>query len=205
MDRYLITHTLLSSWSYVFSCWEDGKEAAYEDFLRTLNRLPSEETEAMRDGRAFEEEVYKEAAGLPRQPHPKWESGIKKVAAYIRNAPVQVRVKREIQVDGVTYLVYGILDALKAGVIYDVKYVTKSFGSVDLAGKYLDSSQHPAYFYMVPEAYEFNYLVSDGTDLYKETYTPANTRPIADIISEFIRSIDGMGLLDLYKEKWLAR
>ena len=205
MDHYLITHTLLSSWSYVFSCWEDGNEAANDDFLRTLNRLPSEETEAMRDGRAFEDEVYREAAGLPRQPHPKWESGIKKVAAYIRNAPVQVRVKREIQVDGVTYLVYGILDALKAGVIYDVKYVTKSFGSVDLAGKYLDSYQHPAYFYMVPEAYEFNYLVSDGTDLYKETYTPANTRPIADIISEFIRSIDGMGLLDLYKEKWLAR
>lgn len=205
MDRYLITHTLLSSWSYVFSCWEDGKEAAYEDFLRTLNRLPPEETEAMRDGRAFEDEVYREAAGLTRHPNPKWESGIKKVAAYIRNAPVQVRVKREIQVDDVTYLVYGILDALKAGVIYDVKYVTKSFGSVDLAGKYLDSSQHPAYFYMVPEAYEFNYLVSDGTDLYKETYTPANTRPIADIISEFIRSIDGMGLLDLYKEKWLAR
>lgn len=205
MDRYLITHSLLSAWSYVFGCWEDGKEAAYEDFLRTLNRLPSEETEAMRDGKAFEEEVYKEAAGLPRKPHPKWESGIKKVAAYIRNAPVQVRVKREIQVDGVTYLVYGILDALKAGVIYDVKYVTKSFGSVDLAGKYLDSSQHPAYFYMVPEAYEFNYLVSDGTDLYKETYTPANTRPIADIIAEFIRSIDGMGLLDLYKEKWIAR
>lgn len=204
MDRYLITHSLLSSWSYVFSCWEDGKEAAYEDFLRTLNRIPTEPTEAMLDGRAFEDEVYKEAAGLPRQPHPKWESGIKKVAAYIRNAPVQIRVKREIQVDGVTYLVYGILDALKAGVIYDVKYVSKSFGSVDLAGKYLDSSQHPAYFYMVPEAYEFNYLVSDGTDLYKETYTPANTRPIADIISEFIRSIDGMGLLDLYKEKWLA-
>lgn len=205
MDRYLITHTLLSSWSYVFSCWEDGKESAYDDFLRTLNRVPTEETDAMRDGRAFEDEVYKEAAGLPRKPHPKWESGIKKVAAYIRNAPVQVRVKREIQVDGVTYLVYGILDALKAGVIYDVKYVTKSFGSVDLPGKYLDSSQHPAYFYMVPEAYEFNYLVSDGTDLYKETYTPANTRPIADIISEFIRSIDGMGLLALYKEKWLAR
>ena len=60
MDRYLITHTVLSSWSYVFSCWEDGNEAAYDDFLRTLNRLPSEETEAMRDGRAFEEEVYKE-------------------------------------------------------------------------------------------------------------------------------------------------
>ena len=204
MNRYLITHSLLSSCIYVFSCWEDGKEAAYADFLRTLNRIPTEATEAMLDGRAFEDEVYKEAAGLPRQSHPKWESGIQKVAAYIRNASVQVRVKREVQVDGVTYLVYGILDALKAGVIYDVKYVSKSFGSVDLPGKYLDSSQHPAYFYMVPEAYEFNYLVSDGTDVYKETYTPENTRPIADIIAEFIQSLEDMGLLDLYKEKWIA-
>lgn len=103
-----------------------------------------------------------------------------------------------------TFLCYGILDALCAGVISDVKYKQKSFGSLDLAGNYLDSAQHPMYFYIVPEAYEFRYLVSDGTDLYKEVYRRGECRDIAEIITDFISSITSLGLLDEYKRHWLA-
>lgn len=204
MDRLLITQSLLSSWAYAFGCDEDRAEEALASFVQTLKREPMTQTPAMLDGIAFENEVYAAAAGVPRNPHPKWESGIQKVADIIRGAQFQVKAKRDIEVDGIPFLVYGIMDALKAGVISDVKYKAKSFGSLDLAGDYLDSAQHPAYFYIEPGAYLFQYLVSDGDDLYVEQYTREQTRPIEGIISEFIPSIKSMGLFDLYAERWKA-
>lgn len=205
MARYLMTQSLLASWGYMFSCWEEGQEQAKEDFIRTLNREPTPVSEAMADGNAFETEVYAAAQGRRRAPHPKWENGIQTVASVIKGAPSQVRVQREIEVLGYTFLLYGVLDALHAGVIFDVKFKSKSFGSLDLAGSYLESPQHPAYLYLVPEAHEFQYLVSDGVDLYKEVYTRENTRPIGDIIAEFIASIEAMGLLGTYLDKWVAK
>lgn len=202
MHRYLITQSLLSSWGYMFNCYEDGQEEAYADFIRTLNREPSIPTKAMLNGIEFENEVYKAAQGFARQPYPKWEQGIQTVATIIKGAPVQVRVQRDIEVCGINILLYGIIDAMSAGVIFDVKYLNKSFGSADLAGKYYDSPQHPAYLYMVPEARRFEYLVSDGNDLYKEVYDRNITRPISEIITEFIQSLEMMDLLGIYKEKW---
>lgn len=205
MEKYLITQSLLSSWMYMFDCFEGGEEDAKADFLRTLNREKAEPSEAMLNGIEFENAVYAAAAGLRRPPHPKWESGIQRVAAIVRGAPVQVRVQRDIEVAGMTFIAYGILDVLKAGTIYDVKFKSRNFKDVELAGTYLESPQHPMYFYIVPEAREFVYLVSDGSDLYTERYTPDTSRPISDIIGEFILSITSMGLLDTYKEKWLAK
>lgn len=202
---YLITQTLIGSWNYMHSCREECKEDAYNDFLRTLNRIPKETTLEMQNGIDFENEVYKAAAGISRTVHPKWESGINAVAAIIKGAPVQVKAQRELTIGSMDLLVYGIMDAIKAGKIYDVKFSNKSFGSVELAGKYLDSPQHPTYFYIVPEAHEFQYLVSDGVDLYTEVYTRENSRPFKEIADEFLSSLDAMNLLDIYKEKWGAR
>lgn len=205
MERYLITQTLLSSWAYVFNCWEGTEEDAMSDFLRTLKREPTEPTDAMLEGIEFENEVYAAASGKKREPHAKWESGIQLVATFLRGAQTQVKAQRDIRVHGMDFLVYGILDGLRAGVIFDVKKKSKGFGSLELAGGYLESAQHPAYFYIVPEAYEFQYLVSDGQDLYVEKYRPEECRPISEIIEEFIISIEAMGLLPLYKEKWAAK
>lgn len=203
--RYLLTQSLLSSWAYTFDCREESHDEAMESFIATLKREKGETTPAMQNGLDFEREVYAEAAGLSRQPHKKWENGIQKVAAIITGAQTQVKASRELETSGMTFLVYGILDALKAGIIYDVKFKNKGFGSLDLAGSYLDSAQHPAYFYIVPEATEFQYLVSDGEDLYIERYTPEGARPLASILDEFIPSIKSMGLFDLYKEHWRAK
>ena len=198
----LITQSLLSSWGYMYNCWEEGQEQAKEDFLRSLNREPIPPNEAMQAGIDFERAVYAEAAGQPRPELPKWEPGIQQIADIIRGGQVQVSIRRPITVDGVRFQIHGILDVLKAGTIYDVKYKVKSFGSLDLAGSYVDSPQHPAYFYLVPEAREFRYLVSDGTDLYIETYARQNTAYIGDLIAEFVTSIKAMGLYELYTEKW---
>lgn len=204
MARYLITKSLLSAWMYMFDCYEGGEEDAKEAFLLTLRREQTEPSDAILNGIEFENEVYSVVAGAKRAPHYKWENGIQAVAVEIKGAALQVRVSREIEVHGMTFLAYGILDALKAGTISDVKFKNKPFGSLELAGSYLNDPQHPMYFYLVPEAHEFQYLVSDGEDLYKERYTPEETRPISTFISEFIDSITSMGLLDLYKEKWEA-
>lgn len=205
MERYLITQSLVSSWAYMHDCYESCEEDALEEFKRTLLREKREPTEAMMNGLTFEREVYKAAMHLPRKDHPKWEPGIQKVAKIIEGSAVQVRLSRELIVDGTTFLVHGVLDALMAGTIFDVKFLNKSFGSVDLPNKYLQSAQHPFYFYLVPEADKFRYLVSDGQDLYIENYRPEDCRPAADIIREFINSITASGLLPLYKEKWLAK
>lgn len=202
MERFHMTKSLLESWQYVYDCWEGGEEKAQEDFLRTLNREGVEETEAMLNGRAFEDRVHKAMEGETIRSDAKWRTGALAIADILKGAQWQVRFKRDIEVDGMVFELDGILDALKAGVIYDVKFLNKSMNGVDLYGKYLDCSQHPAYFYLVPEAREFQYLVSDGEDVYIETYQREHSRHIGEFIHDFIGSVRGMGLLELYKEKW---
>lgn len=202
----LITQTLLSSWLYTFNCAEGYEEEANDDFLRTLRREPGEQSEAMLNGIKFENSVY----ALARNPQdmtvwPNWKAAASKVADIIRGGQIQVKVQRNITVGNDTYLIYGILDALKAGTIYDVKFSSKGFGSAELAGKYLESPQHPAYMYCVPEAFAFKYLVSDGQDVYIETYTRKMTPDIGEIIRNFRTDLRARGLEEIYLEKWEAQ
>ena len=202
----LITQTLLSYWLYTFNCAEGYEEEANDDFLRTLRREPGEQSEAMLNGIKFENSVY----ALARNPQdmtvwPAWKAAASKVADIIRGGQIQVKVQRNITVGNDTYLIYGILDALKAGTIYDVKFSSKGFGSAELAGKYLESPQHPAYMYCVPEAFAFKYLVSDGQDIYIETYTRKMTPDIGEIIRNFRTDLRARGLEEIYLEKWEAQ
>ena len=80
-------------------------------------------------------------------------------------AQFQVAAYRDKRIDGVPFLLYGRLDALKAGTIYDTKFVRRYE-----AGKYVSSPQHPMYFDCVPEASRFVYVVSDGKFVYQEEY-----------------------------------
>lgn len=203
--KYLMTKSLLESWQYTFDCFDGGEDDAREDFLRTLRREPCEPNEFMQNGIEFENMVYGTAHGDVDPTGHKWERGIRKLAQMIGDAPVQVRAQREIEVAGMTFLAYGVLDALKAGTIYDVKFSNKAFGSADLVGKYLNCTQHPMYFYLVPEAREFQYLVSDGEDIYVEAYRPEESPHIGNIISAFINNLKMDGLLDIYKEFWGAK
>lgn len=205
MAKYLITQSLLSAWNYVYDCFEGCEEDAMASFLSTLRREEIEQTDAMKNGIEFEQNVYARASGQTLPPHPKWEYGIEAVAGLLKGAQFQVRAQREIEVCGMTFLVYGILDALRAGTIFDVKFKSKSFGSLDLAGDYLDSPQHPFYFYLVPEAREFLYLVSDGADLYIERYTPEETPSAESLIAPFVDYLNSSGLMAEYKEHWRAK
>lgn len=223
-ERYLVTQSLVSSWAYTFDCFDGKEEEALQEFLHVLHREKREPSDAMRKGIEFERLCYSIADGTfwPKwvdegevvrstgevkghYEYPRYYTGAKKIAEIIEAAPVQVKASREIVVDGRTFLVYGILDALKAGTIYDVKFMDRSMGKVDVYGKYLDSPQHPFYFYLIPEAREFIYLLSDGQDLYQETYCREDCRSAEEIISEFIRSLESAGLLEAYLQNWKAK
>lgn len=202
--KYLITQTLIGAWNYIYSCDYDYRENAMQSFMETLSRVKHEPTKEMQNGIDFENEVYKATAGVPRSVHPNWEHGINSAADIIHGATTQVKAKRDICIDGVDFLVYGILDALKAGTIYDIKFNNKGFHSAYLAGKYIDSPQHPTYLFLVPEAFEFKYIVSDGKDIYVEIYNRRNSRTFEEIAKEFINGLKSLNLWDVYIEKWAA-
>lgn len=199
MARYMITHSLLYSWLYAMQDNPYGGERdSYQEFLQVLRREPTPTTEAMQNGIDFENLVtdIMQHKGNAKS---SWFEAAADVAAFIRGGLLQVKVKRDMQVKGMDVLLYGRLDALKAGIVYDIKF-SKTYER----GKYLHSTQHPVYLALVPEAYAFTYLVSNGVNVWLETYWREETEDVRNIIEDFLLWLDKQGLLDLYKEKWLA-
>jgi hypothetical protein len=201
--------------------YEDAttEKDAYAEFLKTLRREPTEQTEAMKNGIIFEDlvtailenkqtfgftvEIF-EGEELPHDPlaitEHKWYEAALTVANKIRGGVLQYKAYKTIDIAGTTVFLYGRLDALRAGTIYDIKF-SKSYER----GKYFSSTQHPTYFEVVPEAKQFQYLVSNGADVWTETYSREDSQDIKIIISDFFSWLSAQGLMELYKEKWLAR
>lgn len=202
MARYLMTHSLLSSWLYAMkeNPYEDLslERNPFEDFMKTLRREPSEPTEAMQKGINFENLVTAITDGNG-DVNNNWYEAAERIASVVRGGQLQYKAFKDIKVGGLSILLYGRLDALKAGVIYDIKYC----GSYD-KGKYISSTQHPVYLELIPEAKEFTYLVSNGSSVWTETYRRDETPSINPIISDFMDWLSVYGLLDIYKEKWLS-
>ena len=203
MPRYLMTHSLLASWLYAMkeNPYEDSTSESdpYADFLRVLNRTPTETTEAMQRGIYFENLVTNITRGCGDKSD-SWYSAAEAVAGKIIGAPLQVKAYREIDVDGTRILLHGRLDALRAGTIYDIKYSSKYE-----RGKYFGSTQHPMYFELIPEAKRFIYLVSNGNDVWTETYTREETQSIVPIISAFFDFLRQSDLADTYRSKWAVK
>jgi len=203
MARYLMTHSLLASWLYAL------KDNPYEDatterdpmaeFLQVLRREPTPTTEAMMNGNLFEDLVTRVVNGCA-DPGEQWYGAAEKVAHHVRGGVPQLRTSRTIEVDGMTLVLYGRLDWLKAGEIVDIKF-TKNYDP----GKYFDSTQHPTYFEIVPEAQTFTYMVSNGSAVWPETYRREEAPSIRPIISDFFSWLTAVGLMDTYKEKWVAK
>lgn len=200
MPRYLITHSLLSSWLYAMrdNPYADvtTEHDPYAEFLTVLRRDLTLTTEAMQNGIDFEDMVTDIVNGGGDENHV-WYDAASKVADYVRGGLLQVTATKNLTVNGMSIFLKGRLDTLRAGVIKDIK-----FSTVYQRGKYIDSTQHPTYFELVPEAMSFEYLVSNGTDVWTERYERNETRSIVPIISDFLDWLSSVGLLDLYKEKW---
>ena len=216
MSSYLMTHSLLASWLYIMkdNPYEDATSPrdAYQEFLQTLRREPIPPTEAMAKGIEFEDLCYEIATGkfqptvkvhapksepLAHKIYPRFYDAACQVADIIRGGQIQYKAKKLVEVNGMEFVLYGRLDTLKAGTIYDIKFS----GSYD-KGKYVDSTQHPTYMELLPEADQFTYVVSNGQNVWTETYRRDETASIFPVISDFVDWLNAVGLMETYKEHW---
>lgn len=202
-ERYLITPSLLNSWANIWNCvdyvresekdeisLEDkqslAREKAFAEFLDTLGRVPSEPNEYMLKGIEYEEACYR---------------GETEASPIIEGGAYQISGSKRLEVGGVGILLYGRLDVLKGGTIYDIKRVTKYAPQ-----KYLKSYQHPVYLELFPEAKRFTYLVRDDAGrLHEETYYRDGCPDVRGVIADFLRWLRENGLFEVFASKWRAR
>jgi hypothetical protein len=228
-----MTQSLLSAWNYQFSEFhdiydesdkaEEAEAKARDDFLSSLRREPFEANAAMLRGRDFEKLIVLIAEGksfrelmeleprVAESPMParsstktnwtKWYDGASQIAEIIRGGVFQASINKPLTVGDVEYVLHGKLDVLKCGVIYDIK-----FSSRYEYGNYFDSAQHPLYMALVPEAHTFTYLTyREYNGVFNESYRREDVKDISHIIADFMKYLEGQGLMDLYREKWLAK
>lgn len=203
MSRFLITHSLLSSWLYALRD-DPYSDATTErdpmaEFMQVLRRKSTPTNQNMQDGIDFEDTVMSFIRGVPNLGG-KWDDAAEKIANKIRGGQYQLKASREVQINGMLFLLYGRLDVLKAGDIDDIKF-SKSYDR----GKYLTSTQHPMYFEILPATRRFNYLVSNGTDVWTETYTREETPSIIPTISDFVDWLQVTGYMEIYKQFWSSK
>lgn len=194
-NRFLITQSLLSSW-----LWSYKLETGYEDFLKTLRREPIQQTKAMLEGIRFENCLNAVLDGAEIEPTHEWYEPITQLANELQGAQQQAALYKDVTIGGIDFVLYGKLDYLRAGIVYDTKY-SKTYR----VGKYLDSVQHPMYFALVPEAREFQYKICDGKYIYTETYRPDEVDPIENTIKHFMEFLDKMNLVQVYTENWKSK
>lgn len=197
--QYLMTQSLLNSYLYQFKCLDDYAEEAHKSFLNCLNRIQTPTTDAQQKGINFEKWVY-HACDHEVDRTVKEIDCAAHIAEYVKGGTRQYIAHKDMEVSGLNLFLYGRLDVLKAGTIYDIKF-TKSYS----VGKFFDSPQHPFYLELIPEAKNFMYLVSNGSNVWAENYTREETPPIKPVIQDFIQYLKNMNLLDAYKEKWICR
>lgn len=190
---YLLTHSLLSAWAWVF---EDGDRDGMSELVAALKREKGPETDAMIKGREFEAAVCA-CVATPEGFQPP----ITTIADMVRGCRQQVRISTEAAIDGTPYLLYGVADFIGHGDIYDTKYT----GHYEV-GKYRGSTQHPMYLRILPEAQKFVYIVSNGRAMWTEEYRREDVPPIDITIRQFGAWIASRPELHaLYKAHWEAR
>jgi hypothetical protein len=194
-SRYLITQSLLSSWQ-----WGLALETGYEDFLKTLRREPIQQNKAMLEGIRFENVLNATLKGAAIGMDHEWYKPIMELYPTLVGSQQQVSASKDVTINGVPFVLYGKLDYLKAGIIYDTKY-SKTYS----VGKYLDSPQAPMYLSLIPEAREFQYKICDGKYIYTETYRPDEVEPIERTIKHFMDFLDKQDLIKTYYEFWKSK
>lgn len=189
-----MTQSLLSSYEWVFR-----KDDGYQDFLKTLNREKTPPTEAMLDGIRFENCLNSVLLGEHLPQDHEWLFPITEMAKELDGARQQVTLFRDVEVDGQPILLHGVLDYLREGHIWDCKF-SKRYE----LNKYhwTHTPQTAMYFALVPEAFDFTYIISDGKFVYRERYPRDIVPPIEPRIRQFLSYLKLHGLFETYQEKW---
>jgi len=191
-NKFRLTQSLMSAYLWTFK-----KEDGYDEFIAALNREKKQPTVAMLEGIRFENVLNSVLLGEHLPEDHEWKFPITEMATELWGAQQQVTLFREINVDGVDFLIHGVLDYLRAGHIWDCKF-SKRYE----LNKYLGSPQTPFYMYLVPEAFDMTYIISDGKYVYREKYPREIVDPIEPYIRNFMQFLDMHNLVNIYTEKW---
>lgn len=194
MQKLRVTKSLLDSFLFLFK-----KDDGYEDFLRTLNREKVKPTTAMLLGQQYENVLNNVLNGEKLPEDHEWYAPITEMSYELWGARQQVTLFADTVVDGQPFLLHGVLDYLRWSRIWDCKF-SKNYH----LNKYFwnDTTQTSMYLALVPEAYEFNYIISDGKWVYREKYPRDIVPPIEPYISNFSKFIKQHGLWKTYVEHW---
>lgn len=194
---YKMTHSLLESWRRATD--PDADESAFGDFLAALERNKKPRTTAMQNGIDFENRIMHFCRNETQDADLTGEEimAIYQFGNRIKNAQLQIREEKEIKVCGHEILLVGVADALKAGILSDIKRVQRYE-----YGKYQFSTQHPMYMELFPEAIRFDYLIFDGKYCYMEQYRRGDFEPIHGTIKAFLEYLDGAELMETYQKNW---
>lgn len=194
MQKVRITKTLLDSYLWLFK-----KDDGYDDFLRTLNREKAKPTTAMLLGQQYENVLNNVLNGEKIPTDHEWYAPVTEMSMELWGGRQQVTLFQDCVVDGQPFLLHGVLDYLRWGQIFDCKF-TKNY---DL-NKYhwSKTAQTSMYFALVPEAYVFEYIISDGKWVYREKYPRDIVPPIENYIKYFMKFLKQHGLWEVYAEKW---
>lgn len=187
MKPLLITPSLLNSFLYLFTCNEGSEEQAKQDFISYLKKEEVEKSSAMLNGIAYEKEVY--------------EGKDEEFSKIVKGGCFQVKKYIIEKIDNVEYMLYGIVDVLKAGVIYDIKKVVRYERP-----KYFKQYQHEFYLKLFPDAKCMVYLVCDlNNNHYQEIYHRGEGESIENAIRNFIAYLKRNNLYEIYLNNWRSK
>lgn len=195
---YWMTQSLLSSWQHFLDADDSYADTALASFLSTIRREEKEPTPAMQAGIDFEAAINGVVAGTKIcDIKEKFDRVVYKFARMCMGGQPQVPISGTLKVGNLDFLLYGVCDYVKAGIIYDIKRVQRYE-----YGKYQNSPQHPMYLHLLPSASRFTYLIFDGSNTYAETYRRGDFEPIEATIQRFINWLLKNGYINDYFSNW---
>lgn len=189
-----VTKSLLDSWLYSYR-----KEDGYEDFLRTLNREKTPPTQAMLDGTAYENMLNNVLNGEPIYMENEYYDVLIEMAYELQGSQQQVVLFKDVDISGQPTLLHGVLDYLIAGHIYDCKF-SKTYHLNKYLWEY--TAQTGMYLALVPEAFDFTYIITDGKYVYRERYPRDIVPPVEYTINQFYKYLRCHDLWNVFVEKW---
>lgn len=194
MPKVRVTKSLVDSWLYSFK-----KDNGYEDFLKTLNREKTPPTEQMLAGVAYENMLNNILNGEPLYMDNPYYDALCEMACELQGAAQQVVLFKDVMIGDQPVLLHGVLDYLRESRIWDCKF-TKNYHLNKYFWEY--TSQAAMYLALVPEAYDFTFIATDGKWVYRERYPREIVPPIETTIRQFFTYLKSHGLWEIYEEKW---
>lgn len=197
MADYYITPTLLNNWQYYLDYKGNQQEKVKQSFVDCLNKVETIISNEMQRGKDYEELIR---LCDEKDLYSYKDSTINEITDYIKGGLWQELVSKVIEVDNKQILLFGYADVIKQNKIYDIKRVNQY-----KLGKFYKSSQHKIYM-LCTGILNFDYLVSDGREVFVESYSIASIQEleneIKNMIYEFFGWLKIAGFYESYTAHW---